>query len=88
MRVHHFIVLIVMVACNTIAKAQGPAGYVDVPRDHRAYDSLNFMPHVGVIEGQPDGLFRGEEPLSRYEFVMALARLRKILDDALVIEKD
>ena len=41
--------------------------YDDVPFDHWAYDAIQTLTNAGVIEGYPDGTFRGNEPLTRFE---------------------
>jgi hypothetical protein len=51
------------------------AEYPDVPRNHWAYDALNQLSRVGVIEGRPGGTYNGNEPMTRYEFAVAIARL-------------
>ncbi|MBD3173850.1 MAG: hypothetical protein GF320_01615, partial [Armatimonadia bacterium] len=47
----------------------------DVPWDHWAYDAIAELYDAGLLEGYPDGTFKGENNLTRYEFAMALARL-------------
>ena len=49
--------------------------YEDVPADHWAYSSLDYLAQRGVLEGYPDGFFKGEQTLTRYEFAQAIARL-------------
>lgn len=53
------------------AKAGMPA---DVAFDHWAYDAVADMYDAGLLEGYPDGTFKGNNCLTRYEFAMALAR--------------
>ena len=49
--------------------------YDDVPRDHWAYNALDYLTERGVLEGYPDGFFKGDRTLTRYEFAQAIARL-------------
>ena len=58
--------------CN-IAWAAG--AYDDVSTDHWAYGALDYLTSRGVIEGYPDGFFKGDRTLTRYEFAQAVARL-------------
>jgi hypothetical protein len=45
----------------------------DVSPDDWAYDALrNLVEHYACLEGYPDQLFRGEQPISRYEFIAGL----------------
>ena len=47
----------------------------DVPFDHWAYDACDMLAEEGIIVGYPDGTFKGNRALTRYEFAIALARL-------------
>ncbi len=51
------------------------SAYDDVPRDHWAYNALDYLTERGVLEGYPDGFFKGDRTLTRYEFAQAIARL-------------
>jgi len=52
----------------------------DVPWDHWAYDAIADLYDAGLLEGYPDGTFKGNRCLTRYEFAMALARLLWYVD--------
>lgn len=41
--------------------------YDDVPLGHWAYDAVKTLTDDGVIEGYPDGTFRGDKPITRFE---------------------
>ncbi|MEZ5339157.1 MAG: putative porin [bacterium] len=49
--------------------------YDDVATDHWAYGALDYLTARGVLEGYPDGFFKGDRTLTRYEFAQAIARL-------------
>ena len=51
-----------------------------VPFDHWAYDAVQQLMDMGIVIGYPDGYFRGDRALSRYEFAMALTRLLDAVD--------
>ena len=51
------------------------APFPDVPSNHWAYDAVNELASRGLIVGYPDGTFRGNNPLTRYELAMILSRL-------------
>jgi hypothetical protein len=53
------------------------AEYPDVPKGHWAYDALNTLSAAGIIEGRPGGNYYGNQPMTRYEFAVAIARLLK-----------
>ena len=46
-----------------------------VPFDHWAYDAVAALRDQGLIIGFPDESFRGDCPLTRYEFSMLISRL-------------
>ncbi len=59
----------------TIKSAPAQAAECLVPFDHWAYDAVQQLIDMGIIIGYPDGCFRGDRTLTRYEFAMALSRL-------------
>ncbi len=50
-----------------------------VPFDHWAYDAVQRLVDEGVIIGYPDGTFRGNRAMTRYEFAMAISRLLDVI---------
>lgn len=66
------LVLLCVSATATLAE-DNPAG--TVPFDHWSYDAIETLCNAGVIIGYPDGSFRGNRGLTRYEFAMAVSRL-------------
>ncbi len=58
-----------------VSVASAATAYDDVPRDHWAYNALDYLTDRGVLEGYPDGFFKGDRTLTRYEFAQAIARL-------------
>ncbi|MGH2361504.1 MAG: S-layer homology domain-containing protein [bacterium] len=49
--------------------------FADVPTDHWAYDAIAELAAKGLVEGYPDGAFRGDRAMTRYEMAMVVARL-------------
>jgi len=47
----------------------------DVPADHWAHDAVAGLTSRGLLEGYPDGLFKGDRAATRNEMAMAIARL-------------
>ncbi|UCH34782.1 MAG: S-layer homology domain-containing protein, partial [Armatimonadota bacterium] len=62
-----------LIAATVPAGAQG--AFSDVPSDHWAYDAVQELAQDGVIIGYPDGTFKGQRQMTRYEFAMALSRI-------------
>lgn len=47
--------------------------FTDVPSDHWAYQALlNLTGNYGCLSGYPDGTFRGEAAVTRYEFAAGM----------------
>lgn len=66
-----------LLACVVLGMgvAWAASAYDDVPADHWAYNALDYLTQRGVLEGYPDGFFKGDRTLTRYEFAQAIARL-------------
>ena len=62
--------------CPALLSAQqGARPEQTVPFTHWAYDACEQISKYGIIIGYPDGTWRGDRPLTRYEFAMAVTRL-------------
>jgi hypothetical protein len=48
--------------------------FSDVPKDHWSYAAINQLTKDGIIEGNGDGTFAGDRPMSRYEMAVVVAR--------------
>lgn len=48
--------------------------FSDVPASHWAYQYIQSLAADGLIDGYPDGEFKGDRPLSRYEMAVVVAR--------------
>lgn len=66
------------VAQEPVVQGQGQEGglvlsFTDVSPDHWAYEALlNLAGTYGCVSGYPDGSFRGEEAVTRYEFTAGM----------------
>jgi len=65
--------LVALAVALAPALAQQP--FADVPQDHWAYNAVNTLAEKGLLEGYPDGSFKGKQSLTRYEFAQAIARM-------------
>jgi hypothetical protein len=72
-----------LVASITTALVMGAFGttfaapadsFNDVPKDHWAYQAVQDLAKDGVIQGYGDNEFKGDRPLTRYEFSMVVAK--------------
>jgi hypothetical protein len=48
--------------------------FSDVPANHWAYQYIQSLAADGVIDGYPDGTFKGDRPLTRYEMAAVVER--------------
>jgi hypothetical protein len=62
-----------LVAVAAPVFAQG--AFSDVPTDHWAYQALDSLAGQGILEGYPDGTYKGKQAMTRYEFAQAIARI-------------
>ncbi len=70
--------LAVVVAAALVFAVIAPAfaqPFADVPTNHWAYDAIAELAAKGLIEGYPDGTFKGDRAMTRYEMAMIVARL-------------
>jgi len=70
--------LVVAVLGVFILSAYGQKAPPDLPKGHWAYDAVMYLLERGYLVGYPDGTFRGDQPLTRYELALALYRLLMI----------
>ena len=79
--------LAAVLGVGLIAPAFGQDNFPDVPDNHWAYEALANL-KGSVLFGYPDGLYRGNRPLSRYEFAVALNQLYMRLQGQLTDHED
>src|SRR5690554_5830003 len=54
--------------------------FSDLPAHHWAYEAVIQLEAAGMVEGYPDGEFKGQRPMTRYEMAMVVARFLAQLD--------
>jgi hypothetical protein len=62
-----------VMAMGVSAYAANP--FADVSTDDWAYQAVSDLSDQGVVEGYPDGTFKGERNITRYELAQIIARL-------------
>jgi hypothetical protein len=68
----------VALACIALAVLPARAAatpLADVPSSHWAYAAIQTLAADGLIDGYPDGSFKGDRPLTRYEMAAIVARV-------------
>lgn len=69
------------VAVGLLLMRSSHAGaFSDVPFDHWAYNAVQDLAQAGILEGYPGGTFDGPQPMTRYEFAVAIHRMLKNLE--------
>ena len=63
--------------CNAMpgATATYAAPFSDVPTSHWAYKAVNDLAEKGIIQGFPNGTYKGNEMVSRYHLAMMTSRM-------------
>ncbi|MBV9439249.1 MAG: S-layer homology domain-containing protein, partial [Candidatus Eremiobacteraeota bacterium] len=62
-------------ALVSLGKDASATPFSDVPASHWAYQAIQSLAADGLVEGYPDGKFKGDRPLTRYEMAVLVARV-------------
>ncbi len=68
-----FLLAAIMVFCFVAPVFAAPV-FPDVPEEHWARDAVANLAANGLVEGYPDGTFKGDRAATRYELAMVIAR--------------
>jgi hypothetical protein len=66
------------------ASSDDSDSFADVPANHWAYQAVQELAADGYIKGYPDGTFRGNRPLTRYEIAAMTDRALSAIKAALI----
>src|SRR5947207_5895247 len=64
-------------AATLFVSGAARAQFVDVPKDHWAYQAVESLRSKGILVGYPDNNYRGKRTMTRYELSAALDRSLK-----------
>ncbi|MBI4870745.1 MAG: S-layer homology domain-containing protein [Candidatus Riflebacteria bacterium] len=53
----------------------GTGAFRDVPPDHWAFQDIEKLAKEGLIEGYPDGTFKGKKVVTRYDLAVVVAKM-------------
>jgi len=67
------IALVLVLVLTTVVAGANP--FSDVPFSHWAYDAVNKLAAKGIIQGYPDGTYKGEKHVTRYALAMIVAKM-------------
>ncbi len=82
-------VLIAMLLVVALAVPAFADSFADVPANHWAYEAVNELYAAGIVEGYPDGEYKGQRNLTRYEIAMIISRvLANIEEESAAMKAD
>ena len=71
--------MLAVVAAASLVAVAAPAfaanPFSDVPMNHWAYDAVEQLSAKGILEGYPNGTFKGNRAMTRYEIATMVARM-------------
>ncbi len=73
-------VVALVVAVGVFASAMFP----DVPEKHWAYEYVKHLKDKGIVIGYPDGTFKGDRNITRYEEAAMISRLIGLIETEIV----
>lgn len=65
--------LVAVMVLSTVVATANP--FSDVPFSHWSYDAVNKLTSKGILQGYPDGTFKGEKNVTRYHLAMVVAKM-------------
>ena len=68
------LVLAMAMALGVSATAFAANPFSDVPAGHWAYASVAKLAAAGIVDGYPDGTFKGDQLMTRYEMAQIVAK--------------
>ncbi|MFW6021970.1 MAG: S-layer homology domain-containing protein, partial [Halanaerobiaceae bacterium] len=80
MKKYSIVIAMVLVLALTASTFAG--SFADVPSNHWAYEAVSELVAAGLIQGYPDGTFKGQNDVTRYEIAVILSRLLEDIEDA------
>ncbi|MGQ9488495.1 MAG: S-layer homology domain-containing protein [Armatimonadota bacterium] len=73
----------IAIAIVTLPAFAQTTEFKDVPPDHWAASAVKEVVAKGIMKGFPDGTFRGDQPVTRYELAVTLARFMRQVEESL-----
>lgn len=65
---------VAVLAALAVPRAASATPFSDVPANHWAYQYIQSLAADGIVDGYPDGRFKGDRPMTRYEMAVVVAR--------------
>lgn len=67
------ILLVAALVLTSVVASANP--FSDVPFSHWSYDAVNKLAAKGILQGYPDGTFKGNKAVTRYALAMVTAKM-------------
>src|SRR5690606_12301681 len=74
---------ITLLAAVLVSGAFAQSSFPDIPANHWAGDAVDRIADLGIVIGFPDGTFRGNEAITRYQAALVVSRLLDVLNENL-----
>jgi len=58
--------------------------FKDVPINHWAYEAVQRIASIGIVEGYPDGTFKGMDQINRYQITLTISRTIDYMESAMI----
>lgn len=68
------LVLAMSISLGILSTAFAASPFSDVPAGHWAYTSVAKLAAIGIVDGYPDGTFKGDKLMTRYEMAQIVAK--------------
>lgn len=76
-------ILLIVAALALISGACGAEQrFKDVPEEHWAAPAVNALADAGILKGYPDGTFKGEKTITRFELAAALSSMIQFIQQS------
>jgi polyhydroxyalkanoate synthesis regulator phasin len=66
---------------GTLGGVLAQNSFPDVPPDSYAADAVSQLVELGIVNGFPDGTFRGNEAFTRYQAALVVSRLLDVIEE-------
>lgn len=75
-------ILLTSVAALTLGgSALAQSSFPDVPADSYAAEAVSQLVELGIVNGFPDGTFKGNDPFTRYQAALVVSRLLDVIEE-------
>ena len=81
-------IVIAAMLCFGLASAQERAFFVDIPEGVFAEKAVARATELGIVVGFPDGTFRGNEAVSRYQMAIVVSRLLDVMEVSIAAQNE